>query len=237
MVARYVHIERADSPKRANTEKALLSNLFGHGIKLGLCAGNATIGVEPHALEARSEAPDQAVLAKFLEWLAKQSHQRAIVGMAAEYASLAGNRQIEFLSLTWPQVDLAGGVVRTFRAKQRGKKKEAIVEAIAINAELRALLDRLQAVRPHGGSLYVFNTQRGSRYSAKGFQSLWNKCVHAAMDEQVLPREARFTFNDLRAYYATRYKKVMGALPDLHKNPETTARVYDRNKVVGRESF
>jgi len=28
----------------------------------------------------------------------------------------------------------------------------------------------------------------------------------------------------------------LGALPDMHKNPETTARVYDRNKVIGRES-
>jgi hypothetical protein len=27
-----------------------------------------------------------------------------------------------------------------------------------------------------------------------------------------------------------------GTLPDMHKNPETTARVYDRNKVIGRES-
>jgi hypothetical protein len=27
-----------------------------------------------------------------------------------------------------------------------------------------------------------------------------------------------------------------GALPDMHKNPETTARVYDHNKVIGRES-
>ncbi len=66
---------------------------------------------------------------------------------------------------------------------------------------------------------------------------LWNKCVHAAMDEQVLPREARFTFNDLRACYATRHKKVRGALPHLHKNPETTARVCDRDKEVGRGSF
>lgn len=45
-----------------------------------------------------------------------------------------------------------------------------------------------------------------------------------------------FTFHDLRAFYATKHKKERGALPDLHKNPETTARVYDRNVEVFRAS-
>ncbi|MBY4694503.1 hypothetical protein K6W21_10455 [Burkholderia latens] len=42
----------------------------------------------------------------------------------------------------------------------------------------------------------------------------------------------RFTFRDLRACYVTQYKAERGALPDLHANPATTARVYDRTKVV-----
>jgi integrase len=237
MVARYVHIERADSPKRANTEKALLSNLFGHGILLGACTVNATIGVQPHEMHARSVAPDAAVLAGFLAWLDRQTPQRRIIGMAAEYASLAGNRQVEFLPLTWPQVDFESGVVRTFRAKQRGRNREQIVEAIHINAELRSLLSRLEAIRPNLQCQYVFPTRSNTRYSDKGFKALWQRCVHAAIQEKVLRAEDRFTFNDLRAFYATRHKKVIGALPDLHKNPQTTARVYDRNKVIGRESF
>jgi integrase len=53
----------------------------------------------------------------------------------------------------------------------------------------------------------------------------------------VLPKEARFTFHDLRAYYATQHKSERGTQPDLHKNPETTARVYDRNKVVRRSAL
>jgi integrase len=236
MVAKYVHIERAKSPKRANTEKALLSNLFAHGILLGVCTVNATIGVRPHAMQARSAAPDADVLAKFLAWLDKQSPQRRIVGMAAEYASAAGNRQVEFLPLTWRQVDFEAGVVRTFRAKQRGKNKEQLVEAIHINPPLKALLERLQAMRPDPACPYVFPSQRHTQYGAKGFKTLWQRCVHDAMDAGVLKAEDRFTFNDLRAFYATKHKKTLGALPDLHKNPETTARVYDRNKVIGRES-
>jgi integrase len=237
MVARYVHVERADSPKRANTEKALLSNLFGHGIKLGACTVNATIGVEPHLLEPRTEAPSEAVLAKFLEWLTRQTPQRRIIGMAAEYASLAGNRKVEFLPLTWPQIDRTTGVIRTFRAKQRGKKKDQIIELVNIGPDLGALLDRLEAIRPKRECLYVFPTRDGNKYTDRGFRTLWQRCVLEAIKQKVLTAETRFTFHDLRAFYATKHKTDRGSLPDLHANPATTARVYDRTKEVGRDSF
>jgi len=237
MVARYVHIERADSPKRANTEKALLSNLFGHGILLGVCTINATIGVQPHKIQSRPNAPDTKVLANFLGWLGKQTPQRQIIGMAAEYASLAGNRQIEFRALTWPQIDRAAGVIRTFRAKQRGANKDQIVEAIDIGPELSALLTRLEAVRPNIACPFVFPTQTGNRYTPEGFKTLWQRCIQAAMVEGLLTDANRFTFHDLRAFYATKHKQTLGALPDMHKNKETTARIYDRNKVVKRSSF
>jgi integrase len=236
-VARYVHQERAGHPKRANTEKALLSNLFGYGITLGVCTINATIGVEPHQLVARTTAPDGKVLEKFLAWLDQQTPQRRIVGMAAEYASLAGNRKAEFLHLTWPQVSRADGVIRTIRAKQRGGKKEQIVEVVQIGPELGALLDRLQALPRAADCLAVFTDRGGNAYGARAFKTLWGRVVLDAIEAKVLKKEQRFTFHDLRAYYATRHKKVLGALPDLHANPATTARVYDRSREVGRRGF
>jgi hypothetical protein len=42
------------------------------------------------------------------------------------------------------------------------------------------------------------------------------------------------TFHDLRAYCTTHYKLEHGVLPDLHANPATAARVYDRSKEVKR---
>jgi hypothetical protein len=42
---------------------------------------------------------------------------------------------------------------------------------------------------------------------------------------------------DLRAHYATVHKQQHGVLPDLHKNPRTTARVYDRNKAIKRSAL
>lgn len=236
IVARYVHVERADAPKRANTEKALLSNLFGHGIKLGACSSNATIGVEPHQIEARTEAPDGKLLDALLAWMGQQTTQRKLIGMAAEYASLAGNRKCEFLKLTWPQVDREAKQIRVIRAKQRGKKRETIVEVIAISHDMEALLIRLEALRPGRECLYVFPTRDGNKYSDKGFQSIWQRCIQDAIADKVLTAANRFTFHDLRAYYTTKHKLVRGELPDLHANPETTARVYDRNKEVFRSS-
>ena len=94
IVARYIHVEREDAPKRANTEKALLSRLFGHAIRLELCSTNPTIGVEPHQREPRDVLPDTDALARFLGWLKKQTPQRQIIGMMAEYCSLAGSRRV-----------------------------------------------------------------------------------------------------------------------------------------------
>lgn len=47
----------------------------------------------------------------------------------------------------------------------------------------------------------------------------------------------RFTFHDWRAWFATEHKRRTGQLPDLHKDPGTTARVYDRNKIVRRKAL
>ena len=255
IVARYVHIERAGSPRRADIEKSLLSRLFGHGIKLGVCTVNATIGVEPHGSEPRTEAPDAEILSRFLTWIGKQSPQRRIIGMGAEYASLAGNRKAEFLDLCWTQIArpsvekrreiLLGqsadalGQIRVKRAKQRGKKRGEVIEVIEITPQLNALIDRLEKLREERGveCLYVFPTRDNTAYTARGFKTLWQRCVLAAIEEEVITVEDRFTFHDLRAYYATVHKAETGALPDLHKNPETTARVYDRNKEVKRRAL
>lgn len=239
MVARYVNVERAAAPRRAVIEKALLSNLCRHAITLGLCNTNPTIGVEVPEAEPRTEAPDGAVLAGFLAWLEQQTPQRRIVGMAAEYASLAGSRRVEFLDLAWPQVDRDTGVIRVKRAKQRGKKRGEVVDVIEISNALGRLLDRLTVLREQRGAdcLYVFPTRDNNAYSARGFKTLWQRCVIDAIEAKALNAGARFTFHDLRAYYATVHKRTTGSLPDMHANPGVTARVYDRNKEVKRRSL
>lgn len=238
-IARYVHIERAESPRRADIEKSLLSRLFGHGIKLGACTKNPTIGVEPHGSVQSTSVPESDVLQRFLSWLEKQTPQRRIIGMMAEYASLVGSRRVEFLDLSWPQIDEAEGVIRTKRAKQRGNKKGEVIEMVAITPALQALIDRLKVLRQERGMacLYVFPTRDNNPYNDRGFKTLWARCRVSAIEDKALTEADRFTFHQLRAYYATTHKQQHGTLPDLHANPAVTAKVYDRNKVVKRSAL
>lgn len=234
-VARYLRKERKDAPVRANREIALLSNLFGLAIEFGQAKTNPCREVRRNEEQPRTETADPDDLRAFTGWLAAQGGQRAMMGMAAEYAALAGNRKVEFLDLSWPQVDRAAGHIRIKRAKQRGKKRGEVIEQIEITPPLAELLDRLEAVRGDKECLYVFTTKFGTHYTRDGFKGFWGKLMNEAIEAKVIA--SRFTFHDLRAYYATQFKRESGTLPDLHANPATTARVYDRNKIVKRKAL
>jgi integrase len=233
-VARYLRIERADAPVRANREVALLSNLIGLAIERGEATRNPCREVRRNEEQPRTEAVDPVEFMKFIAWVPSKGGQWAVIGMAAEYAALAGNRKAEFLDLSWPQIDEEKGVIRVKRAKQRGKKRGEVIEHIEITPAISELLGRLRAVRKND-CLYVFSNRHGTHYTAEGFKAMWSKLVKAAIDAKVI--EERFTFHDLRAYYVTQHKAERGALPDLHANPATTARVYDRSKIVKRRGL
>lgn len=235
-IARYMRVERAAAPSRANHEKALLSNLFFHGIDLGLCADNPAKLVRPNVEEPRTQAPEPALLAAFVAWAMQQTPQRRIVTLAARYASLGGSRKAEFLDLAWPQVDREAGQIRTKRAKQRGKKRGEVIDVVTISPALGQVLDELATLR-RPDCLYVFPTRDGNAYPERAFKTLWQRLMMAAIAEGVLTPAQRFTFHDLRAFYATEHKRQRGALPDLHKNPATTAGIYDRNREVKRSAI
>lgn len=233
-VARYLRVERADAPVRANREIALLSNLIGLAIERGEATRNPCREVRRNEEQPRTEAVDPVEFMKFVAWVSSLSGQWPVIGMAAEYAALAGNRKAEFLDLSWPQIDESAGVIRVKRAKQRGKKRGEVIEHIEITPAISELLGRLRAARKND-CLYVFSNRHGTHYTAEGFKAMWSKLVKAAIDAKVI--QARFTFHDLRAYYVTQHKAERGALPDLHANPATTARVYDRSKIVKRRAL
>lgn len=205
--------------------------MFKHGIILGVYQHNPAPDVEPHQTVARSVAPEADMLKAFLVWVEKQTPQRAIVGMMAEFASLVGARRTEFLDLTWFQVSESEGVIRLKRAKQRGDKE--VTDVIHISPALSSLLGRLRKLNAERKCQYVFPTEDDSKYTDRGFKTLWQR-IKVSAKERVLPSRKAFTFHDLRAFYATIHKQETGALPDLHKNPETNSRIYDRNKDVHR---
>ena len=94
------------------------------------------------------------------------------------------------------------------------------------DAKVRGKLDRPST------SLHVFVNQRGNPVTESGFTAGWQRAKAEALEKGVITRN--FTFHDQRAYYTTQYKERFGSLPELHSNPATTAKVYDRSKVVKR---
>jgi integrase len=218
-INRYLRVERKAAPVRANREAALLSNLFNLGIERGDLDANPCKQVRRNKEQPRTEAPETAVLGAFVDWLVQAGGQRKIIAQMAEFAAYGGNRRIEFLRLTWQQVDRTEGVIRVARAKQRGV---VVWEKIAIGPQMEALLDKIEKT----GSTYVFCNRGGNPYTSRGFMANWGKWMTEAIKAGIVSK--RFTFHDLRAYYVTLHRTERGALPDLHKNPATTARIYDR---------
>lgn len=235
VVARYVHITRAASPRRANIEKTVLSGMFKFGILLDVNSVNPTIGVESHHSEASVVLPESDTVAAFALWLSTQNAQRRVLGLMAEFTALAGNRRVEFLDLSWPQVDRDAGVIRLKRAKQRGKKRGEVIDRILISPALADVLDRIKAL--DRGGLYLFPDRNGNAYGDKAWKSIWQRCFIEAITARIVAPEARFNFHSLRRFYATKHKFVHGQLPDLHANKQTTASVYDGTREVQRKSL
>lgn len=229
--ARYLRVERAAAPVRANREMALLSNLMNVAVERGDLLANPCKQVRRNKERPRKTAPEPETLVAFLEWARKRPGQAQVLAGMAEFAALAGNRRIEFRTLSWAQVGETE--VRLIRGKQRDGN--VIVEVISISPALQSLLARMRALAKDDRLGAVFPNLAGNAYTDSGFKGMWNKLVLKALKEKAIA--TRFTFHDLRAYYVTQYKQQRGALPDLHANPGTTARIYDRSKTVNRSGL
>jgi integrase len=146
----------------------------------------------------------------------------------AEFAALTGNRRIEFRELHWPQID--DEMIRLQRAKGRGGKGKR--ELVGISTALQAVLDRMKARPGYNPMGAVFRAPKtGNAYTDRGFKSGWNRLMVAAVAAGIV--KERFTFHDLRAHYATYFKLRFGDLPEMHADPATTAKVYERSREVG----
>lgn len=229
MVARYVHVTREGTPRRADIEKTLMSNVFKHGILLGVCSINPTIGVQPHGSEPSTVMPQEAPMRAFLAWLTKQAGQRQVLAWMIRFAALCGSRRVEFLDVTWMQIDFDAGKVRLPRAKQRGR---VVFDVIDMSPALRALLKEI----PQDGD-WVFTTRDGNAYTDRGWKTLWQRAMTEAIADKVITKAQRFNFHALRRYYVTNHRAQEGDLPDLHADKRVTSRVYDATKEVGRKAL
>lgn len=149
--------------------------------------------------------------------------QWPVIVMAAEFASIAGPRQIEFLNTTWPLI--GSTEIRIKRAKQR-KRASEIIDTVEISPTMIELLGRLTAARKNDCQT-VFPNRHGNPYTRSGFKRMWGKLMKAATAAKAISQH--FTFHDLRSFYATQHTLMTGKQANLHKNPATTARIYERS--------
>ena len=231
-IYRYLTEERASAPVRANREKSLLSNLIDLAIRRGEAESNPCRQVHKNFEQPRTKSPSKVDFEAFISWLKNQGGRRFSIAQMAEFCAYSGSRKIEFLNLTWQQVNFEDCTIRMTRAKQRGSKKGNIVDVITMSPNLVNLMTNIKD--SNASPKYIFPTQRGMPYTASGFKGYWGKLKREAKLAGV---EFNATFHDLRAYYTTAHKAKTGVLPDLHANPETTARIYDRTREFNRNSM
>jgi integrase len=230
-VARYLRVEREGKPI-GNREIAVLSNLFNVAVERGDIEANPCREVRRNREEPRTRLVEESELRPFVEWALKQGRTAAVIVSMAEFAALTGNRRIEFRTLHWPQVDEE--IIRLSRAKQHGGRERR--ELIARSEALDVVLERMKASPTHSPMGPVFAAPRtGNAYTDEGFKSVWKRLMKDALVAGVVAE--RFTFHDLRAHYTTYYKLKFGELPDMHADPATTARVYERSRQVRRKSL
>ena len=235
---RYLRKERIESPVRANREMALLSNLLNVAIDTGDADINVCRHVRRNKERPRSLAPAAQTLRRFISWAWARGGQAAVLAGMAEFVACSGNRRVEFRELCWPQVGQSE--IRLMRAKQR-TGDEPIVEVIEISPALADLLARMRAISGKDKAGPVFPAARGGAFKDRAFKSAWARLMAQAMDASagppILTADVKFTFHDVRAFFVTEFKRQRGNLPDLHKDPATTARVYDRSKEVNRRAL
>lgn len=230
-IARYLRVHRADASVVANREVSLLSNLFNLAVERGEIDRNPCKEVRRNKETPRSRLVEKEEFEPFVAWALQQGPSAVVLVSMAQFAALGGNRRVEFRELHWAQVDEE--IVRLVRAKQHGKTRRELVE---IGDAMREVLDRMRALPGYNPLGAVFRAPRtGNPYTDSGFKSMWGRLMDKALAEAVVAE--RFTFHDLRAHYATYYKLKFQALPDMHADPGTTAKVYERSRVARRKSL
>jgi len=229
-MARYMRVERADAPSRANKEKALASNLFNVGIERGDLETNPCKQVRKNKERPNQKAPEAENLKIFLDWAWAQKGQAQVLAGMAEFAAVAGNRGVEFRTLSWTQISATQ--IRVIRAKQQGTE---VVEVIDMDGMLLDLVDRLRARAEDSRHGWVFPNAKGNAYTAQAFKLGFARLKKAARDAGKL--EVNFTMHSLRHYFVTQFKQKHREYPELHADTATTKRIYDDSREVNRRGL
>lgn len=202
----YTYLDRR--PRVAgNREKAVLSNVYTFAVRLGVVHANPCKQVRRNPEPARDRFVSQAEIDQV------RALASPVQRVAIDLAVTTGLRLGDLIALRWGDWKEDGLHVRT------GKTGRYLL--FAPTPELAEILQGAKALsRTVFGNTPILPAQGGTRYSASGFKSGWQRLMRKVEGIE------RFHFHDLRAVAASRSETPQELLG--HDDPRTTNRVYRR---------
>lgn len=176
-IARYLRVERAAAPVRANREMAFLASAFQFGIEQGYATANPCRQVRRNKERPRSRCPSWEEIESFCATAAKKGPSSHVIGLMAKFIALTGRRRIEFLELRKTDMSQDGIAVGFAKAKAGDALRRGLIEWTPALRQLFAELAQLDRKARDGKSsipesMFVFTNRDGQPNTAQGFKAL-----------------------------------------------------------------
>lgn len=179
---------------RANRDKALLSHVFSQAIRWGVVADNPC----KHVKRLTEKRRDRYVTDEEFNKIRAiaPAHFQGIL----DCAYITGLRQADILKMQLSDL-LEDGI---FALLSKTKQKMLI----EWSTELKKVITEASVRAKKLNSPYLFPNHAGQKYTSSGFQSIWQKILKKALDNDII--QERFHFHDIRRKTATDLEKQNG---------------------------
>ena len=177
---------RKKAPVSANRDVALLSSVFKKAIRWGVVEKNPCLGIEKHKEKPRDRYVTDDEFAAFYNQL-----ENPMLKVYIQVKYITGQRQQDILGIRLSDLTDEGIL---FSNKKTSKKF-----LMEWTDELRQAIADAKSIKRRVGTMYLFATRMGGRYTSDGFRSIWQR----AMRNYSAKGHQRFTEHDIRAKTAS----------------------------------
>jgi integrase len=183
----YQYADARKAPVSANREWSLMSQVFKHGIKWGLCEENPCVGLMRYKEKPRDRYVEHE------EFLAVLAVAPPVIECAMALAYLTALRPGDLLRLQRQNLT-KDGIAVTVRKTDRKM-------VFQWTDDLRTIVKRAQKLPTSVASIYLITQPNGQRYTESGFRGLWNRFMVKMVSGGILTEP--FEFRDIRPKSAT----------------------------------
>lgn len=179
---------------RANREKALLSHVFSMAIRWGVVEYNPCRDVKriPEVKRDRYITHEEFNAVKAI---APQE-----IKLIMSFAYLTALRQFDILKIKLTDLTDEGIFVHISKTKNK--------ILIQWSDSLRQLVEKAKALSRAPDNVYLFTNTKGRPYTSSGLQTIWQRLMRTAIEDNILTD--RFRFHDIRRKAATDIESQFG---------------------------